>query len=148
MSIVTAHSVEPDDGRVVDLGVMRMRFLAAGADVTGGSFTLADCVGGTGPWTVPHLHRAMEESFYVVDGAFTFTVAGSEVEHGPGGFVMVPRGAAHTFGALRDDSRVLILMVPGGLEEMFYELGTLSPDAIRDPAVRAAISARHDSIPQ
>jgi hypothetical protein len=38
-------------------------------------------------------------------------------------------------------------MVPGGLEHMFFELGTLSPDAIRDPQIRAAISARYDSVP-
>jgi len=38
-------------------------------------------------------------------------------------------------------------MVPGGLEEMFFELGALPPNAIRDPAARAAISARYDSIP-
>jgi hypothetical protein len=38
-------------------------------------------------------------------------------------------------------------MVPGGLEEMFFELGRLPPNAIRDPATRAAVSARYDSIP-
>jgi hypothetical protein len=38
-------------------------------------------------------------------------------------------------------------MVPGGLEEMFFELATLPPDGITDPAVRAAISARYDSSP-
>ena len=40
-----------------------------------------------------------------------------------------------------------MLMVPGGLEEMFLELGTLPPGSITDPAVRAAISARYDSSP-
>jgi hypothetical protein len=43
--------------------------------------------------------------------------------------------------------RFLTLMVPGGLEEMFFELAGLPPDSITDPAARAAISARHDSIP-
>jgi hypothetical protein len=38
-------------------------------------------------------------------------------------------------------------VVPGGLEEMFFELADLPPGAITDPAVRAAISARHDSVP-
>jgi hypothetical protein len=38
-------------------------------------------------------------------------------------------------------------MVPGGLEEMFYELADLPPDSVTDPAARGAISARHDSIP-
>jgi hypothetical protein len=30
---------------------------------------------------------------------------------------------------------------------MFFELGTLPPNAIRDPAARMAVSARYDSIP-
>jgi len=42
---------------------------------------------------------------------------------------------------------LLTLMVPGGLEEMFFELADLPPDSVTDPAVRSAISARHDSIP-
>ena len=38
-------------------------------------------------------------------------------------------------------------MVRGGQEDMFYELGELGADSLRDPAVRAAISARYDSVP-
>jgi hypothetical protein len=38
-------------------------------------------------------------------------------------------------------------MVPDGLEEMFFELADLPPGSITDPAARAAVSARHDSIP-
>jgi hypothetical protein len=46
-----------------------------------------------------------------------------------------------------EGGRCLVLMVPGGLEEMFFELADLPPGALTDPAVRAAISARHDSVP-
>jgi len=46
-----------------------------------------------------------------------------------------------------DGGRFLTLMVPGGMEEMFFELGSLPPDSLRDPEARAAISARYDSIP-
>jgi hypothetical protein len=38
-------------------------------------------------------------------------------------------------------------MVPGCQEDMFYELGELGADSLRDPAIRAAISARYDSVP-
>jgi hypothetical protein len=40
-----------------------------------------------------------------------------------------------------------VLMVPGGQEEMFYELGGLGADSLRNPAVRAEIAARYDSVP-
>ena len=58
-----------------------MRVLAAGEATTSRAFTLAEFTGGEGPWTVPHIHHAMEESFYVLDGQYTFTyhqVAGAD----------------------------------------------------------------------
>lgn len=95
----------------------------------------------------PALHRGFEESFFVLDGMFTFTVGEQAIEASTGMYVLVPRGTAHTISAAAGGGRFLTLMVPGGLEEMFFELGRLSPNAIRDPAARAAISARYDSIP-
>lgn len=143
-----AHTVLPGDGRAVDLGTVRMRVLAGGRATTGGAFTLAEFSGtGDGAWTVPHLHRGFEESFFVLDGHFTFTVGDEAIDAHTGMYVLVPRDTAHTITASPGGGRFLTLMVPGGLEEMFFELGTLEPDAIRDPAVRAAISSRYDSIP-
>lgn len=142
------HMVRPGEGRSVALGVTSMRVLAAGEAVTGGSFTLVEFSGhGSGPWTVPHVHRGFEESFYVLDGSFTFTVGEESVEATPGMFLLVPRNTPHAISAADGGGRFLTLMVPGGLEEMFFELATLSPDAIRDPAARAGVSARYDSIP-
>ena len=143
-----AHTVVPGEGRSVNLGVVSMRLLAGGEADTGGAFTLAEFYGtGEGPWTVPHLHRGCEESFFVLDGLFTFTVGAEAIEATPGMYILVPRGTAHTISAAEGGGRFLTLMVPAGLEEMFFELGTLPPNAIRDPAARAAISARYDSIP-
>ena len=141
------HVVGPGEGRIVDLGVTRMRVLAAGQDVTRGAFTLAEFSGGPGPWTVPHLHRGMEESFFVLDGEFIFTVGDNEIAAGPDGYVLVPRNTRHLLAATTHQARCLVLMVPGGQEEMFYELGGLGADSLRDPAVRAKISARYDSVP-
>jgi quercetin dioxygenase-like cupin family protein len=143
-----AHIVTPGQGRTVDLGVVQMRVLANGAATNGGAFALAEFSGiGEGAWTVPHLHRGFEESFFVLDGRFTFTVGDEAIEADAGMYILVPRGTAHTISAAAGGGRFLTLMVPGGLEEMFFELGQLPPNAIRDPSVRAAISARYDSIP-
>jgi len=142
-----AHTVGPDEGRLVDLGIIRMRVLAAGDATTGGAYTLAEFTGGEGAWTVPHLHRGMEESFFVLDGDFRVGVGEDEVEAGPGSYVLVPRGTRHVLAAGRGGGRCLVLMVPGGHEEMFFELGALGADSIRDPQVRAAISAKYDSVP-
>jgi quercetin dioxygenase-like cupin family protein len=144
----TSHVVRPGEGRSVDLGVLSMRVLADSEEVSGGSFTLAEFSGaGDGPWTVPHFHRGFEESFFILDGAFTFTIGDQVTEATAGTYLLVPRDTRHSIAAAVGGGRFLTLMVPGGLEKMFFELGTLPPNAIRDPAVRAAISARYDSVP-
>ena len=142
------HVVRPGEGRSVDLGVVAMRVLAAGEAVTGKSFTLAEFSGaGAGPWTVPHVHRGFEESFFILEGNFSFTIGEKVIEATAGMYLLVPRETTHTITAADGGGRFLTLMVPGGLEDMFFELGTLPPNAISDPATRAAISARYDSIP-
>ena len=142
-----AHTVAPGEGRVADLGIARMRLLVAGDATAGHAFTLAEFTGGAGPWTVPHLHRAMEESFFVLDGDFTFDVGDEEIEAGPGTYVLVPPGTRQLITAGDSGGRCLVLMSPGGNEEMFFELAGLGPDALRDPRVRAAVSAKYDSVP-
>jgi len=143
----TAHHVGPGEGRSVDLGVLSMR-LVAGGETTGRRYTLAEFHGTSGgAWTVPHLHAGFEESFFVLEGQFTFTVGGEAIEAGAGSYVLVPRGTAHTIEAADGGGRFLTLMVPGGLEEMFFELGTMPADAIRDPAARASVAERYDSVP-
>lgn len=142
-----AHVVRLGQGRAVDLGVAQMRVLASG-DATNGAFALTEFSGtGEGAWTVPHLHRGFEESFFILDGLFTFTVGAESIAARPGMYILVPRSTPHTISAAAGGGRFLTLMVPGGLEEMFFELGRLPRNAIRDPAARAAISARYDSIP-
>ena len=42
---------------------------------------------------------------------------------------------------------LLVIFAPGGLEEMFMELGRLPADGITDPDVRAEIASRYDSLP-
>lgn len=143
-----AHTVLPGEGRTVDLGAVSMRVLAAGEGTTDGAFTLTEFFGATeGAWTVPHLHRSFEESFFVLDGLFRFTVGRDVVEATSGAYVLVPRGTPHTIAAAEGGGRFLALAVPGGMEEMFYELGSMPPDALTDPAARAAIAKRYDSIP-
>ena len=142
-----AHAVHPGEGAVADMGAVQMRLLA-GSLHTDSAFALAEFSGtAAGPWTVPHRHQATQESFYVLDGLFAFTVGEETVEAGPGSYVLVPIGARHVFQAAEGGGRLLTLMVPGGLEAMFFELAQLPPGALTDPVARAEVAARHDSKP-
>jgi quercetin dioxygenase-like cupin family protein len=140
------YFVDPGEGEVVDLGVVRMRLIVASPE-TNGSFSVAEFRGSEGPWTVPHVHRRMEESFYVLDGTFEFMCDDREFEARTGAYVLVPRGMRHVMRAGPGGGALLTLFVPGGLEEMFRELGGLSGEKITDPDVRAEIGKRHDSVP-
>ena len=133
-------------GESVDLGQLQMRLLAP-SSATDGTFGAAEFHGSEGPWTVPHVHEHSEESFYVLEGTFTFTIGEDAIETSPGAFVLVPRGTPHVLSAGPDGGALLVMWTPGGLEHLFLELGALPPTSIMDPEVRADVARRHDSIP-
>ena len=138
--------IEPGQGEVADLGVATMRLLI-GAEQTRGALGVAEFTGRHGAWTVPHQHIGLEECFYVLSGEFAFEVGSGQLEAAAGAFVMVPRGTRHVLQAVTEAAALLVLWTPGGLEQMFLELAQLDPDSLTDPAVRAAVSRRYDSIP-
>jgi quercetin dioxygenase-like cupin family protein len=140
------YFVDQAHGEVADLGVIRMRLIVSDED-TNGAFAVAEFRGAEGVWTVPHIHQRMEESFYVLEGSFIFTVGDRQVEAKPGAFLMVPRGTPHIMRAGPNGGALLALFTPAGLEKMFLELGRLPAASITDPGVRAEISQRHDSTP-
>jgi len=140
------HFIEGSAGDTFELGIIRLRLLV-GAEQTNGAFALGEFSGGEGPWTVLHVHEHTEESFYVLDGSFTFTLGDDQVEAGPGAFILVPRGMRHVMRVEGGRGRLLALWTPGGLEAMFVRLSQLPADSLRDPEVRRMLSTRFDSIP-
>jgi quercetin dioxygenase-like cupin family protein len=143
---VTKFHVPANEGERADLGVATMRQVVPSA-ATEGSFAVAEFIGTSGAWTVPHIHAEMEESFYVTEGTFTFTCGEERIEASPGSFILIPRGTPHMIEAGPEGGALLTLFVPGGLEEMFLELGRLPAGALTDPATRADIGRRYDSKP-
>jgi quercetin dioxygenase-like cupin family protein len=138
--------VEPAQGEVADLGAVSMRLIAP-SEHANGAFAVAEFRGSEGPWTVPHVHRVTEEAFYVLEGAFAFTLGAREVEAKQGAFVLVPRGTPHFMRAGPGGGALLTLWVPGGLEEMFMELSRLPSDSLTNPEARAEVGRRYDSVP-
>ncbi len=66
----------------------------------------------------PHVHEAEDDSFYILEGAMTFTHGDEEVVATPGTFVLVPPGVEHGF---RNDGdvpvRMLNIHAPAGFDE-------------------------------
>jgi mannose-6-phosphate isomerase-like protein (cupin superfamily) len=60
-----------------------------------------------------HRHTNCTEAYYVLDGLVSVIVEDRELLVGPEGFVLVPRGTAHTFGNAADQpARLLVIHAP------------------------------------
>jgi quercetin dioxygenase-like cupin family protein len=76
--------------------------------------------GSESPW---HVHRAEDESFYVVGGRMTFLCGEQKVRAEAGTFVYGPRGIPHGFRVEGDQpARVLLQCTPGGFEHFVMEM--------------------------
>jgi mannose-6-phosphate isomerase-like protein (cupin superfamily) len=117
--------VPPGAGHLLTARGSMMAFKAV-ADQTGGDFSLMERTlppGGRTP--LAHRHGNCSEAFFVLDGAITFWLDGAELTGTPGDFLLVPRGAAHTFGNRGGElARLLVLHAPA-MDAYFEELSKL-----------------------
>jgi quercetin dioxygenase-like cupin family protein len=134
----------PGEGRHLEARGSEMVFKAIGA-TTGGRFSLMDRVlppGGRMP--PPHRHPGTTEAFLVLEGTLAFTIDGDRIRAAQGTFVLVPEGAAHTFGnETQVAARVLIIHAPA-LDRYFEDLAALwgGPDA-PEREVELVLMRRH-----
>jgi mannose-6-phosphate isomerase-like protein (cupin superfamily) len=101
------------------------------AEQTGGDFSLMERTLPAGGATPPaHRHTNCTEAFFVLDGAISFWLDGAGLDSTgligtEGDFLLVPRGAAHTFGNRSDaPARLLVLHAPA-MDAYFEELHRL-----------------------
>ena len=99
------------------------RFLATGEE-TNGKYALFEALVPPGGGPPPHVHSREEEGFYVLEGEITFTINGEKVVAKAGMFANMPVGTPHSFKNESDrPAKMLISVVPAGLEKMFFEVG-------------------------
>ena len=97
-----------------------MTFLATGED-THGQFALIEAVARKGNVPPPHIHHREDEIFYVLEGEIVVSVGDRTIKGTPGTMVFLPRDVAHSFTIESEESRMLILLTPAGLERWFKE---------------------------
>lgn len=96
----------------------------------------------------PHRHTNCSEAYFVLDGLVSVVVEGEELTVGPEGFVLVPRGTAHTFGNAGDEeARLLVIHAPAmdayfaGLHELWNRPEPPTPDEERALMARFGMEA-------
>jgi mannose-6-phosphate isomerase-like protein (cupin superfamily) len=115
----------PGAGHLLTARGSVMAFKAVAAQ-TGGDFSLMERTLPPGGRRPPaHRHVNCSEAFFVLDGQLSFVLDGEDLAGGPGDFLLVPRGAAHTFGnASGEPARLLVLHAPA-MDAYFEELHRL-----------------------
>ena len=89
---------------------------------TGGAFAVVELKEMPDYRTPPHVHPAMDESFYVLEGVLEINLAGTEHQVPAGSYVHVPRGTPHAQGAAGGQPvRMLAWLSPGGFEAFFED---------------------------
>lgn len=114
-------------------------FFKAVAEQDGGDFSLMERTlppGGRRP--PPHRHTNCSEAYFGLDGLVSVIVEDRELTVGPEGFVLVPRGTAHTFGnGGTEPARLLVIHAPAmdayfaGLHELWNRDEPPTPDEER-----------------
>jgi mannose-6-phosphate isomerase-like protein (cupin superfamily) len=144
--------VRPVTTRVVGRGEGERRYTARGsvmlfkalAEQDGGDFSLMERTlppGGRRP--PPHRHTNCSEAYFVLDGLVAVTAGDEDLAVGPEGFVLVPRGTAHTFGNAGDSQARLLVMHAPAMDAYFAALHELwNGDEAPSPGQERALMAR------
>src|SRR4051812_29236388 len=115
----------------------------AAAPATGGGVSLVETVNPPDagpPW---HLHRTVDEAFYVLDGDYEFYCGERQVDARAGSFVFLPRGVPHRYRAGAAGGRVLMLFAPGGTEDYFKDVAVAMSDDATTADTLARLAEHH-----
>jgi mannose-6-phosphate isomerase-like protein (cupin superfamily) len=146
---MSAGHIGPGEGQKRYTARGSVMFFKALAEQDDGDLSLMERTlppGGRRP--PPHRHTNCSEAYFVLDGLVSVVVEGEELTVGPEGFVLVPRGTAHTFGNAGDDqARLLVIHAPAmdayfaGLHELWNRPEPPTPDEERALMARFGMEA-------
>ena len=144
--------VNPCD-ETIHLGPLAVRFLLT-ADHSSGSIAAFELiVPGASRLAAPaHSHDHYEETIYGIDGVLTWTVAGKQIEVGPGQALCIPRGAVHRFDNNgSQDVKALCVITPAAIGPQYFresaEVINAAAGGPPDRAKMAEIMRRHGLSP-
>ena len=104
-------------------------------DDTNGAYSVAEVTAGPELGPPPHIHRRADESFYILEGTFDFTLAGQAFSATAGSFVHLPKGVVHTHRAGGGrPAKAIVIQSPAGVERFIEEAGKRATDPSARPA--------------
>ncbi len=135
----------PDDGEMSGWGGNVNRFLVAGSETEGRISIVEHRVE---PYALPgplHRHSREDEYSFVIEGRVTAVSNGNLFEAEAGDLIFKPRGEWHAFWNPTDAPlRILEIITPAGLEDLFRALGGADLDPETLPAMAAEYGCELD----
>lgn len=134
----------PEGRALWHLGAL-LNFKALGAE-TNGQFWAVEGLADRHMAVPLHVHYNEDELWLVLEGEIRFIYGDEERTGGPGTFIYIPRGVAHTFQVLSDTARWFGVGTPAGLDQWFFETGepaaslTLPPPPDTPPDVAMLVA--------
>jgi mannose-6-phosphate isomerase-like protein (cupin superfamily) len=96
-----------------------------------------------------HVHHREDEGMLVLEGEIRFRQGEQEFVAGPGKLVWGPRKVPHAFKVQSTSARALVIVTPGGFEQMFADGGarvgetTEPPVQNYDPEAARALAEKY-----
>ena len=92
-----------------------------------GELAAMEAVNAVGEGPPLHYHGREHETVYILEGEFRWKLGDELSVAGPGCFVFIPRGLAHTWQVIGDrPGRMLITFSPAGMEAFFERLSSMT----------------------
>ena len=130
--MIKTKIAEPNGGKHIAIAG-DINSILASKDDTCGTYSVVEAKVFPNGVPVPHIQTREHEGFYVLEGEITFTVDGKEIVAEPGTFVNVPPNVTHSFKNKTNNlAKMLIVLAPGGMENLFVEVG----DEVSDPTIQ------------
>lgn len=133
------------DGEGKRLNVLgdNQRVILASED-TGGKYALIENCNPLGVGIPLHLHRNEDETFHVLEGQVEFQIGVETIQAIAGTTIYLPRNTPHAFTIVGETpAKMLIMLMPAGLEKYFEELSQLPSDKPPNMEIVMDISARY-----
>jgi quercetin dioxygenase-like cupin family protein len=145
---LTAQSpylVEPAGGKVVLEGTVGVITKIPGT-ATNGVISIVEHPVAARAIVPPHVHQDHDEWSYILEGRIGARVGDDEFIAEAGSYILKPRRIPHVFWNPGDSpARILEIITPSGLEEMFARFGELGARGELTPETMGETAAQYGS---
>ena len=127
VAAISRFLVQPDGGRVVMEGPLGVITKIPGT-ATNRVISIVEHPVAARILVPPHVHQDHDEWSYILEGRIGARVGDDEFIAEAGSYILKPRQIPHVFWNPDDSpARILEIITPSGLEEMFATFGELGP---------------------